>query len=223
MRTVLVELAEEENAWNAILCCTASHRVQGAEGSEEGYIQGAGDDSEGWSCGLTPEVFWENRETLMEANEGDAEELIRRVMGNRIAELDEAAGRGLRDEKDIAVGGRGLVCVGMLDAIGKGHSDGKIVIALTQDGRGGTLDNCLHLRLSNGKAGSRALREQLHLLRGLLPITMGLRPSPLAKILCVCPTGKDLSVGVALMILCLYFDEDGRFSRLPSSRAIQTG
>ena len=45
-----------ENYYPVILC-SASRRVLGAEMSEGAYIQGAGDDSEGWSRGLTPILF----------------------------------------------------------------------------------------------------------------------------------------------------------------------
>ena len=210
---VLAELEEDEEAWWTILCCTASHRVEGAEGSEEGYIQGAGDDSEGWSCGLTPDMFWEHKRELMEVSEGVVEELIRQLVREKKAEL-EMAGRGVMGRKEMQpVGGNGVVCVGTLDAIGKAHSDNGVVIALTQGVEGRALDSCIHLQLPNEKAArSRALREELHRLRGLLSISIGLRSAPPSQILCVCRSGKDLCVGVALMVLCLYFDEDGRFS-----------
>ena len=219
VRNLAVELKERDKMWNAIICCTASHRVEGVEGSEEGYIQGAGDDSEGWSCGLTPEVFWENKAMLMGASEGSAEGIVKRLMKERTMKFG-AVGRDVREGKEIVVGGKGMVCVGMLDAIGGEHEDGKIVIALTrgvEEKEKGTLDNCLHLRLPDGKAGSRAFREKLCLLRGFLPAAMGSHSPPLGKILCVCPTGKDLSIGVALMVVCLYFDEDGRLPQCPFS------
>jgi tRNA A64-2'-O-ribosylphosphate transferase len=40
--------------FHPIICCTASKRIYGGEGADGGYIQGAGDDSEGWACVWTP-------------------------------------------------------------------------------------------------------------------------------------------------------------------------
>jgi tRNA A64-2'-O-ribosylphosphate transferase len=64
----------------------------------------------------------------------------------------------------------------------------------------------LHLKCQTGKLGSRDLRTQLLQLQYFFssistPIT--------TKILVCCPTGKDLSVGTALAMLCLYTNEEG--------------
>lgn len=32
------------------------------------YVPGAGDDEESWAKGLTPEVFWQNKEVILEAS-----------------------------------------------------------------------------------------------------------------------------------------------------------
>ncbi|RMZ89518.1 hypothetical protein DV736_g3259, partial [Chaetothyriales sp. CBS 134916] len=50
--------------WNLLVLCSASRVVKGAEMSQGGYIQGSGDDHEGWSQGLTPDMFWINRDRL---------------------------------------------------------------------------------------------------------------------------------------------------------------
>ena len=64
----------------------------------------------------------------------------------------------------------------------------------------------LHFLCSDGKLGSRALRSQLPLLLPFIrSLTVGEKPP---KILMACFTGKDLSVGVALAVLCLFFDDD---------------
>ena len=33
------------------------------------YIQGAGDDEENWSCGLTAEIFWKNKDLILESDD----------------------------------------------------------------------------------------------------------------------------------------------------------
>ena len=63
----------------------------------------------------------------------------------------------------------------------------------------------LHLPCQPGKLGSRDLRTQLPRLIHFFSSTSLLN----GKILLCCPTGKDLSVGTALAILCLYASDSG--------------
>jgi tRNA A64-2'-O-ribosylphosphate transferase len=63
-----------------------------------------------------------------------------------------------------------------------------------------------HLQCTTGKLGSRDLRTQLP---RLLHFFSSISPPVSGKILACCPTGKDLSVGTALAILCLYTDDTG--------------
>jgi tRNA A64-2'-O-ribosylphosphate transferase len=63
----------------------------------------------------------------------------------------------------------------------------------------------LYLNCQTGKLGSRDLRTEL----SKLPTFFETLPFPSPRILVCCPTGKDLAVGTALAILCLYADESG--------------
>jgi tRNA A64-2'-O-ribosylphosphate transferase len=74
----------------------------------------------------------------------------------------------------------------------------------------------LHLPLQTGKLGSRDLRWQI--LR--LPTFIESLNITDSKILVCCPTGKDLSVGVALAILCLYANDDGKITNQATGKAI---
>ena len=216
-----------EASFHTLICCTASHRVEGSEGSEGGYIQGAGDDSEGWACGLTPEVFWGNRTLLMGTDEGDLEGLIQRLA----EEWRDEDGGGVRKDNMVCVGGKGLVCVGALDSVigserNRRDEEGEVMIICGKRGiceaeevEGGASvgtatrnKSRLHLNVPDGKMGSKALRLELPRLRPFLDAIIARNASLPIKVLCVCPTGEDLSIGVALVILCLYFDEDGKFS-----------
>jgi tRNA A64-2'-O-ribosylphosphate transferase len=69
--------------------------------------------------------------------------------------------------------------------------------------------HCLHLKCQTGKLGSRDLRTQLP---RLLQFFSALPSPPAGNILVCCPSGKDLSVGATLAILCLYMDDEGAFS-----------
>jgi tRNA A64-2'-O-ribosylphosphate transferase len=64
----------------------------------------------------------------------------------------------------------------------------------------------LHLKCQTGKLGSRDLRTQLP---RVLYFFSSLAEPATGKILVCCPTGKDLSVGTALAVLCLYTNEQG--------------
>ncbi|KAL8893841.1 MAG: hypothetical protein Q9192_004866, partial [Flavoplaca navasiana] len=68
--------SQAEQPYHPIICLTTSHRVHGTENSERNYIQGAGDDSESWSHGLTPELFWRHKDTLMSTTEAEIPSLI---------------------------------------------------------------------------------------------------------------------------------------------------
>ena len=66
--------------FHPVVCCTSSRRVVGTEMSEEGYIQGAGDDTENWALGLTAPLFWAHADELLGAAEADLPDLIARLL-----------------------------------------------------------------------------------------------------------------------------------------------
>lgn len=64
-------LEEEEEAKEVPLLCVSASRLV-AEGGDVAsahagwaYVQGAGDDAETWSCGLTPALFWRHADALL--------------------------------------------------------------------------------------------------------------------------------------------------------------
>ena len=75
----------DQVAFFPLICLSASRVVP--EGMEECngylYVQGSGDDEEMWSKGLTPELFWENEDYLLEGGispaecEARAQEIVR--------------------------------------------------------------------------------------------------------------------------------------------------
>lgn len=70
--------------------------------------------------------------------------------------------------------------------------------------------NMLVLSCGIGKLGSRALRSQLP---RVSPFIVSLdKHSTNPRILFTCSTGTDLSAGVALAVLCLYFNDSGKLS-----------
>ncbi|KAK3066461.1 hypothetical protein LTS18_001707, partial [Coniosporium uncinatum] len=65
----------------------------------------------------------------------------------------------------------------------------------------------LHLACTDGKLGSRDLRRELPKLDDYFQDN-----GPFKNLLVCCPTGKDISVGVALAALCLYANDDRSWS-----------
>ena len=203
------------HAYNDIICCTASHRALGSKVEDPTYIQGAGDDSETWAHGLTPDVFWAHAERLLESQEHDLPMLIRQC-------IFEERGCITTANSIVQVGITSLY-IGPTAAITPNRRtpcfDGVIVCeekwpsqyppsSLDVTASAVAQSKILHLQCSAGKKGSRALRLELH---KALPFIQELgQSSNPPRFLITCPTGKDLCVGVTLAILCMFYDSQCR-------------
>ncbi|KAL8681423.1 MAG: hypothetical protein Q9224_006856 [Gallowayella concinna] len=194
-------------SYHPIICLTASHRVHGEENSENNYIQGAGDDSEGWSHGLTPSLFWQHRESLMSTTEGELTSLIRRLITNDPQPSQMTAATLIHPTTSIYIGPLSSIPSGSWEAIIVCNTTNPLATSTTGTAPRPTV---LHLPVPQGKPGSRALRSHLHLLppflRALFQSTSSAKN---LKLLFTCPTGTDLAVGIALVALCLLFDDQG--------------
>lgn len=173
--------------------------------TEKGYIQGAGDDSESWSHGLTAAEFWDNKRQLLAARDENIPDLI---------EQFKAAGKEFNLPHTIAVRVASTnICIGTLSAASQTESyDGVIICsdtppAETKTGRDNfKRTNTLHFCCSDGKLGSRALRRHLPRLVPFINSLVMRDESP--RLLVACSTGKDFSVGIALAVLCIFFDDE---------------
>ncbi|KAF2114903.1 initiator tRNA phosphoribosyl transferase-domain-containing protein [Lophiotrema nucula] len=206
----LPDLAPEFLDFFPAVLCTASRRVHGVEGSEGGYIQGAADDHEAWACGLTPTLFWNNRDLLLASNEDDLPAIIAGLVEDETS--SEAIPILIRPTTKLFVCSSENADLKSFDT----------VISCTPEPLTTTnpkqvrMKKYLHLKCREGKLGSRDLRPQLtH-----LPAFFEAVPDEVGNILICCPTGKDLSVGVALLLLCLYADDNGRLSNRRNGRKV---
>lgn len=202
--------------YHHVICCTASRRVFGAEMTEYGYIQGAGDDNEGWSNGLTPDLFWGHREQLLAADQEGITDLIQDLIST---DQDNS----IADSDAVKIGPTRLY-IGTLSSAGQAeHYDGIVVCGgtlpfkLDQEIKDAKERATLYLPCGDGKLGSRALRSQFPRIPSFINSLpdRGLPP----KILFVCLTGKDLSVGVMLVVLCLFFDDNCKQHQCSSFRS----
>ncbi|KAL2023908.1 hypothetical protein VTK56DRAFT_685 [Thermocarpiscus australiensis] len=195
--------------FHPVVCCTSSRRVVGAEISERGYIQGAGDDTENWALGLTAPVFWQHADELLAAAESDLPDLIRQV----VADCDAGGGTSASEVKQVAP----CLFVGRLAATQPSLSAGSCVVSMvphsTEQSSWVKSPSHMEVGLGRSKAASRFLRDALphiceFVLRFLRKADTG-QNAPEKKVVILCESGKDLSVGVALAIYCWCFDTSG--------------
>ena len=210
----LIQTSSIFEDFHPIICCTVSRRVAGAEVSEGGYIQGAGDDTENWAHGLSPPIFWSNREILISTSESELPDLIERLV--RMEASSGQVGEGLRCVKPTSV-----LFVAPIPALTEKdtRADTCTILLLrkvTEENMWRTSPTRIDVGLGPHKVGSRNIRTALPFItdfveRILFPETEDENGEVKEKhITIACESGKDLSIGVALAIVCLFFNDDGQ-------------
>lgn len=194
------DLEKGDTPYHTVMLCSASKRVKGAEMSEGGYIQGAGDDSEGWSHGLTSEVFWRHKDMLFQATEEELPTLIQELVSKEKRSQESYQATLIEPTSNLYIGAT---------SAHEPLSEYDLIIdcqTLEYDGENGA--KRLNLRCATGKLGSRDLRHKLHAVHS--SAADALQRNPACRILITCETGRDLSVGVALLLLCLFYADNGK-------------
>jgi tRNA A64-2'-O-ribosylphosphate transferase len=197
--------------------------VVGGELSGGGYIQGAGDDTENWAHGLSPPVFWANKELLLSTPELELPDLIETLV-TRAAAVGTVGGH-MRCLKPTSC----LFIATIADLLKNNMAPAALRVLLlpkiTEGNTWHTSSTQLDVGLGPHKLGSRNLRTALPLIidffrKSLTPqkTAAGQEHQVKMKIFIACETGMDLSIGVALAILCLFFDDQGNLLREPSQR-----
>ncbi|EPS34646.1 hypothetical protein PDE_09610 [Penicillium oxalicum 114-2] len=194
-----------------LVLCSASKRVLGAEMSEGGYIQGAGDDSEAWAHGLTPPVFWANRDILKQT----AEEDLPSVIADLVAEYQ----RQNTDHQATVIAPTRNLYISQTDARVDVGAQYDLVIDCNADAAAVESNSRrLNLGCASAKLGSRDLRKSLGKVRDFVAAQLGGDAS--RSLLVTCETGKDLSAGALLAIVCLFYTEDGTFDLSQTKRSM---
>jgi tRNA A64-2'-O-ribosylphosphate transferase len=196
----------EYEDFHPIVLCTSSRRVIGGEVSEGGYIQGAGDDAEGWSHGLTPALFWQHKDELNATSEEDLPDLI--------ASLLKISKHSTAESNVMVIKSAPWLFIGALDCLDPLMvSKFDAIITVSQQSVLSEIQlpskKHLHLECRERKLGSRDLRTQLPQLR---PFIESLHTP--SRIFVCDSAGTDLAAGVALALLCLYADEAGKSCRI---------
>jgi tRNA A64-2'-O-ribosylphosphate transferase len=199
--------------FHPIICCTVSRRVAGAEVSERGYIQGAGDDTENWAHGLSPPIFWANREILTSTSESELPDLIERLVRREAS--SGQVGEGLRCVKPTS-----NLFVTPIAALAEKHTGADtctivLLRKITEENMWRTSPTRIDVGLGPHKVGSRNIRTALPFMMDFIEKILFLETKDEdsdvkeKRIIIACESGKDLSIGVALAIVCLFFDDDG--------------
>ncbi|RAL02085.1 initiator tRNA phosphoribosyl transferase family protein [Aspergillus ibericus CBS 121593] len=197
--------------YHLLVLCSASKRVHGAEMSEGGYIQGAGDDSESWAYGLTPPVFWATRSTLFQQSEEDLPMVIEQLVDeHRKKDIDQRAIR-------IAPTRNLYISQTHPQLIKDSGYDLVIDCNASLEAAEGNAKR-LNLGCGSSKLGSRDLRKHLDRVQDFVQSRLSSDPSQ--SLLVTCETGKDLSVGAVLAILCLFYNEEGELTAAPTNQPI---
>lgn len=194
---------QKGDGYNLFVLCSASRRVHGAEASEGGYIQGAGDDAEKWSHGLTPPVFWANRDLLINTDESDLQHVIQELISKTDAHSngDIKVGVPIRPSSNL------YICQSQPNDLST--QDAYDLVIACNDKPDLSTAKRLNLGCGSHKLGSRDLRAALDKVKAFAE--KNLTTNPAQSILVTCETGKDLSVGTLLTIICLFYDDNGKY------------
>lgn len=175
--------------------------------SEGGYIQGAGDDSEGWAHGLTPPVFWGNQATLKRTAEEDLPDLIADLVAEHQRQNAAVDATLIVPTYNLYISANDID----IDIEGSRRYD----LVIDCNGIPAAVEGNpkrLNLGCASAKLGSRDLRKYLDKVRDFVSSQLG--PDPTRSLLVTCDTGKDLAAGALLAILCLFYDDEGNLSPL---------
>lgn len=156
------------------------------------------DDAIYKGSGLTPAVFWENPQVLLEADEDKLSDIIR-----SLAQPSEVS----YGPNDITlIKPTAAVYVGSLVSAGVYGNDYEVIVNCSTKPLEVKSKACqvIEFPVPDGKKGAKALRTELRGIIDLLGNKVGRR------VLFTCPSGDEIAPVVALVILCLYYDDEGK-------------
>lgn len=200
----LLSTADVDDSFATVVLCTASSKPSIGVRDDPNYVQGAADDHEAWSCGLTAPVFWRNSKSLLATAEDDLPAKIAVLARDSASEKSDSLPVLIQPTVSLFVGNESTVeqASSTIDVLVHCGLDVDSKVRARIEKRGG---HVIHLSCTSGKNGSRQLRASLHHLEGLSKVSQA---SP--KILVAGQDDKDMAVGAALAIVCSFVDESGK-------------
>ncbi|KAF3916913.1 hypothetical protein ABW21_db0204432 [Orbilia brochopaga] len=183
------------------------------------YIQGAGDDHEGWARGLLPAMYWKHCEQLLQTPEAQLPDVIDQIVQLHADSLNGRLQTG--EELSILnkVCGRLAICDrATYDTLIEAHTDTAGAVLCVDadypvdDTSTGPPVYCV--AIPSSKAGSKLLRAKLGDIAAFAEDVLS--SGSLHPLVIACQSGNDVSVGIALALCCRLFDDQGRLDLIRS-------
>lgn len=193
-----------DDSFATVVLCTASSKPSVEARNGPDYVQGAADDHEAWSCGLTAPVFWKNSETLIATPEDELPAKIAELVAHSSSVKDASLPALIKPTTSLFVGDENTIeqASSDIDVLVYCGPSVDSTVRKRVESRGGRV---VHLSCTSGKNGSRQLRTSLQNLEDLQKVE---KSEP--RILVAGQDDKDMAVGAALAIVCSYVDESGK-------------
>lgn len=199
-----------------VFLCTVSYKSQDGVDKRRGftYVQGAADDHELWSCGLTPQMLWENLDYLGNANKSDGElsTYVSEMLAQKGKEVDSSELcnvfpyiEGITTELSLGKIVDGAVLnENIIEDLRNSFS---LVIILSKNTKVPTKNDetikfvKLYQLQSGCKRSSKDLRVQLSDIQNFIAEQLLSDATHKPALIC-CNSATDISVGVLLAVLC---------------------
>ena len=185
---------------------TASSLVPSGHKRIEGfvYVQGAADDEEAWAHGLTSPQFWDHNEKLLNCVQG----------GELVNEIQRIIGDGVpvtSKEEISRIGSTGIFL-----GIGTAIPEHATIICGSEDNS--LQKNVLYLHIPRKAKPVTIMTQSLFPAAVLFTVKHGILTNSSISIIATEPSKQvlDLSIAVTLILLCLFFDDQGI---IPSPKA----
>ncbi|TCD69514.1 hypothetical protein EIP91_007444 [Steccherinum ochraceum] len=207
----------DERGFLAVVCISASKQVaEGVERRSSGYayVQGSGDDHELWGMGLTPQIFWEEKDNILDTTRSDLPDLVSELVSSYKARRQDDW-RAHCTPLSMTSGRLLVTSTAHLPYVPPATYDLKSLahVIITDNIEEWQIpkermDEVSVVEMKQGKKG------QAQFLHEVLPRSLSFIRTQLERErdVCVsCADGRDASVGVVLAALQTFFDEDGRY------------
>ncbi|KAF3183861.1 hypothetical protein TWF788_005587 [Orbilia oligospora] len=195
-------------------------RDSGALGLNFVYIQGAGDDHEGWARGLLPVTYWGNRERLLQTPEAELPELIDDIVKSGGSNSNNPPATDLAGLSMLSKVHKKLAICDLVTYEGLRKAQTPVAGAIVcyesgvfLEGRAEANENwCPEYRtyIPPNKVGSKQLRTKLVEMVGWAGELLTSDSS--LPLIIACQTGNNVSVGITLALICQLFDDHGRLT-----------
>lgn len=183
-------------AFIPIINCVASFRADDGSKTMNGftYVQGAADDHELWAENLNPQLFWENVDVLRNMELSD-EQLLNIIDSLKIKKIGTSSLEDVVELTDELSIGKVVDNIKLADV---GKFDSIVVFSPNFTIEENESMKFHHYPFACDKKGSNELRKSIP----------SIIPSLSGRILVLCESGSDLSVGIALVLLSTRYNLD---------------